>query len=124
MVEGHISEWCVLWYLCFMTISIFLKIGRVCFQKLLYMALEIIVSCKTAKLLFGFDLCLFACGVYNNIYIRDGWILCVGYKLVYIACCFIQHSVDFYSLGVTILYSGLILYLKNSHSEINFGLIR
>lgn len=97
MVEGHISEWCVLWYLCFMTISIFLKIGRVCFQKLLYMALEIIVSCKTAKLLFGFDLCLFACGVYNNIYIRDGWILCVGYKLVHIACCIIQHSADFYS---------------------------
>lgn len=69
MVEGHISEWCVLWYLCFMTISIFLKIGRVCFQKLLYMALEIIVSCKTAKLLFGPDLCLLTCGLYITIFI-------------------------------------------------------
>ena len=88
------------------------------------MALEIIVSCKTAKLLFGSGLCLFARGVYNNIYIRDGWILCVGYKLVHIACCIIQHSADFYSRGVPFLHSGLILYLKNSHSEINFGLIR
>ena len=95
-----------------------------CFQKLLYMALEIVVPCKTAKLLFGSGLCLFACGVYNNIYIRDGWILCVGYKLVHIACCIIQHSADFYSRGVPFLHSGLILYLKNSHSEINFGLIR
>lgn len=97
MMEGHILERPVSRNPCFITISIFLRIGRVGFQKLLYMALEIIVPCKTAKLLFGSGLCLFACGVYNNIYIRDGWIPCVGYKLVHIACCIIQHSADFYS---------------------------